>query len=46
MVLGRYLARGLAGQRDRESARKWFTRALEGGIADAQVELDALPAAA
>jgi len=42
MMLGRFLARGLGGQSDPREARIWLERALAAGIAEAQVDLDAL----
>jgi uncharacterized protein len=46
MMLGRYLARGLAGERDRERARTWLERALAQGLQEARNDLVALPPAA
>jgi hypothetical protein len=41
-VLGRYLARGLAGDHDADSARLWLGRATAQGQADARLELACL----
>jgi len=38
-MLGRYLARGLAGERDLEAARLWLGRASAQGLADAGLDL-------
>ena len=43
MMLGRYLARGLGGQRDPVEARLWLERAVAQGLADAKPDLAALP---
>ena len=43
MMLGRYLARGLAGERDPERARVWSERALAQGLQEARGDLAALP---
>jgi TPR repeat protein len=43
MMLGRYLARGLAGRRDSQEARQWLERAVAQGLAEAQQDLAALP---
>jgi TPR repeat protein len=43
MMIGRYLARGLAGITDRTAARHWFAKAQAGGIEEAQAYLDSLP---
>ena len=43
LMLGQYLAQGLAGPRDTIEARLWFERAIAQGIGEAQGELDALP---
>ena len=40
---GRYLARGLAGERDTDRARVWLERALAQGLQDARADLAALP---
>jgi TPR repeat protein len=40
-MLGRYLAQGLAGERDLEEARLWFAKAAAQGIADAEYDLAA-----
>jgi TPR repeat protein len=45
MMLGRYLARGLAGTQDFTEARMWLQRAVAQGLHEAQADLDALPAA-
>jgi TPR repeat protein len=42
LMLGRYLAAGIACARDPAAARAFFAQALEAGIAEAQAELDAL----
>jgi len=42
-MLGRYLARGLAGARDPESARMWLERALAQGLQEARGDIAALP---
>jgi TPR repeat protein len=44
-MLGRYLARGLAGERDFERAREWLDRALAQGLQEARNDLAALPPA-
>jgi TPR repeat protein len=41
-MLGRYLARGLAGERDPEAARRWLGRAADQGLADAKLDLASL----
>ena len=46
MMLGRYLARGLAGERDAERARVWLERALAQGLQEARNDLAALPPSA
>ena len=43
MMLGRYLARGLAGERDFDRARVWLERALAQGLQEARNDLAALP---
>ena len=43
MMLGRYLARGLAGERDFDRARIWLERALAQGLQEARNDLAALP---
>jgi TPR repeat protein len=43
MMLGRYLARGLAGERDTARARVWLERALAQGLQEARTDLAALP---
>ena len=45
MMLGRYLARGLAGNQSPTEARFWLQKALAQGLQEAQADLDALPAA-
>ena len=45
MMLGRYLARGLAGERDFDRARVWLERALAQGLQEARNDLAALPPA-
>ena len=46
MMFGRYLARGLAGERDFDRARVWLERALAQGLQEARNDLAALPPAA
>jgi hypothetical protein len=46
MMLGRYLARGLAGERNPERARHWLERAVSQGLQDARADLAGLPAPA
>lgn len=41
-MLGRYLARGLAGSTDPQEARRWLKRAQAEGLTEAQLELDRL----
>jgi uncharacterized protein len=43
MMLGRYLARGLAGGQDVEEARVWLERAHNQGVTAAAADLAALP---
>ena len=43
MMLGRYLARKLAGEQDIEEARRWTERAVAQGLQDAKADLAALP---
>jgi TPR repeat protein len=43
MMLGRYLARGLGGERNPEEARVWLEKAKAQGLRDAEVDLAALP---
>jgi len=43
MMLGRYLVRGLAGERDFDRARMWLERAIAQGLQDARGDLAALP---
>jgi hypothetical protein len=43
-MLGRYLARGLAGEVDRVRARAMLQGALDAGVAEAAGDLAALPA--
>jgi TPR repeat protein len=45
MMLGRYLARNLAGEQNIEEARRWTERAVAQGLQDAKTDLAALPAA-
>ena len=45
MMLGRYLARALAGEQNTDEARSWLEKALAQGLTDAQGDLAALPAA-
>lgn len=42
LMLGRYLARGLAGSTDPLEAGRWLARAQAAGLAEAQAELDRL----
>ena len=44
MMLGRYLARNLAGEQNFAEARTWIERAIGQGIQDARADLAALPA--
>jgi hypothetical protein len=46
LMLGRYLARGLAGPIDPQEAGRWLTKAQAAGLAEAQFELDQLARAA
>ena len=46
MMLGRYLARGLAGQQDPGEARLWLEKALAQGLKDVQGDLASLPSPA
>ncbi|HEY2132619.1 MAG TPA: hypothetical protein VGH36_06555, partial [Acetobacteraceae bacterium] len=46
MMLGRYLARNVAGVHDPVEARLWLERALAQGLQEAQADLAALPALA
>ena len=39
MMLGRYLMSGLAGDLDPVEGRKWLERAVEQGIAEAELDL-------
>ena len=43
MMLGRYLARALAGEHDPEQARLWLERAIAQGLDEARGDLAALP---
>ena len=43
MMLGRYLARGLAGEQDIHQARMWLERAVGQGLAEANGDLATLP---
>ena len=43
MMYGRYLARGLAGERNPERARHWLERAVSQGLQEARGDLAALP---
>jgi TPR repeat protein len=45
MMLGRYLARNLAGEHDPEQARVWLERALAQGLEETRADLAALGAA-
>jgi TPR repeat protein len=38
-MLGRYLANGAAGERNREEAREWLERAVSQGISEAEPDL-------
>jgi TPR repeat protein len=42
LMLGRYLARGLAGSADPEEAQRWLAQAQAAGLAEAHLELDQL----
>jgi TPR repeat protein len=44
-MLGRYLARGLGGERDIAEARVWLERALAQGLEEARPDLASLPPA-
>jgi TPR repeat protein len=44
MMLGRYLARNLAGEHNLEEARGWTERAVAQGLQEAKADLAALPA--
>ena len=44
MMYGRYLARGLAGERNPERARYWLERAVAQGLQEAKNDLAGLPA--
>ncbi len=43
LMLGRYLARGLAGERDLAAARHWLEQARARGVAEAEADLAGLP---
>ena len=43
MMLGRYLARALGGERNLEEARLWLEKAKAQGLRDAEADLAALP---
>ena len=43
MMLGRYLARKLAGEQNIEEARRWTERAVAQGMQEAKADLAALP---
>jgi TPR repeat protein len=43
MMYGRYLARGLAGERNIERARHWLERAVAQGLQEARGDLAGLP---
>jgi TPR repeat protein len=45
MMLGRYLYRGLAGQRDLAQARVWLEKAIAQGLQEVKAELASLPPA-
>jgi TPR repeat protein len=45
MMLGRYLARGLAGEQNLDEARRWTERAVAQGLQEAKADLAALPPA-
>ena len=42
LMMGRYLAQGLAGQQDTKQAKLWYQKAAAQDIADAVNELEAL----
>jgi uncharacterized protein len=42
LMLGRYLAKGIATPADPEGAKRWFLQALNAGVTDAQGDLDLL----
>jgi TPR repeat protein len=42
-MLGRYLSRSLAGERNVEEARRWLERAAAQGLQEARGDLAALP---
>ena len=42
MMLGRYLARGLGGERKPEEARAWFEKAFAQGLTEVQQDLATL----
>jgi TPR repeat protein len=44
MMLGRYLARSLAGEQNLQEARFWFEQAAKQGVAEVQADLAALTA--
>jgi TPR repeat protein len=44
LMLGRYLAGGVAGERNRAEARLWLERALAQGMPEAEVDLAELTA--
>ena len=46
MMYGRYLARGLGGDRNPDRARYWLERAVAQGLPEAKNDLAGLPAAA
>jgi TPR repeat protein len=43
MMLGRYLYRGLTGERDIEQARSWLEKALAQGVQEVKADLAELP---
>ena len=43
LMLGRYLAEGVAGEPNPSTARSWFEQAAAQGIEEAQADLAALP---
>jgi hypothetical protein len=45
MMLGRYLARNLAGELNIAEARRWIERAIARGLEEAKTDLAALPPA-
>ena len=43
MMLGRYLTRALAGERNTDEARTWLERAVAQGLTEAECDLAGLP---